>query len=357
MKKILLFAIPLFILAACGGGSKKVRNFAETFVNYVNEDQMDSIKVIYPTANFDSIAPISADSISVSEIGSGVYRVNFSANKWIDVKAGEYGMTIVESRGIASFPEKKYEIAVNTGMVSDTTNDVRTQELLNDSTYFEWLKRNYSNGGNVIQIKAGKIKFFTKPSWGEASQGSVTITLSNLSDSPISGNDYYITYMTRESNGLTDNGRRDYNKANKHNGIDLEPKGSCSITLSKMETYKFFDFEVKPAEGKESVLNYEFKPSGNEYQEYLKEQAESANTNYDWLSTREVTPKDLENKTPEQLRIMRNWIYARHGYIFKSPDLTEYFSKFSWYNPTSKNVTSQLNKIELANIQAIQAYE
>ena len=356
MKKILLFAIPLFILAACGGDSKKVRNLAETFVNYVNENQMDSIKAIYPTANFDSIAPISADSISVSEIGSGLYRVNFSANKWIDVKAGEYGMTIVESRGIASFPEDKYEIAVNTGMVSATTTDVRTQELLNDSAYFEWVKRNMKQ---PISLEKGKIsKKYGVDLQGRPCEGAVermTCIVTNNTPNPISGKDYDITYAYSYWT-CSDGSSPDGHTTGKKGGVDLAPGESANINIAIMD-YGLKNVAVKYNVPVEQLYNGLNPYSGNEYQEYLKEQAESANTNYDWLSTREVTPKDLENKTPEQLRIMRNWIYARHGYIFKSPDLTEYFSKFSWYNPTSKNVTSQLNKIELANIQAIQAYE
>ena len=35
----------------------------------------------------------------------------------------------------------------------------------------------------------------------------------------------------------------------------------------------------------------------------------------------------------DQYRYLRNLIYARHGYIFKSADLNEYFSKFNWYKP------------------------
>lgn len=35
----------------------------------------------------------------------------------------------------------------------------------------------------------------------------------------------------------------------------------------------------------------------------------------------------------KQLRIARNTIFARHGMIFKSPDLQEYFSHESWYKP------------------------
>lgn len=37
--------------------------------------------------------------------------------------------------------------------------------------------------------------------------------------------------------------------------------------------------------------------------------------------------------TKEELRLLRNTIYAQHGYAFNSSDLNEYFSQFSWYMP------------------------
>ena len=78
---------------------------------------------------------------------------------------------------------------------------------------------------------------------------------------------------------------------------------------------------------------------------------------YDWLSTRLATPGDLYGLDSEELRIMRNYIFARHGYIFKSPELTDYFSHYSWYYPRYTNVTHDLNKIELQNIEFIKKYE
>ncbi len=52
--------------------------------------------------------------------------------------------------------------------------------------------------------------------------------------------------------------------------------------------------------------------------------------------------------SPAQLRIARNEIYARHGYIFASADLTEHFSQFGWYRPTAANVA--LSPVEQQNV-------
>jgi hypothetical protein len=54
---------------------------------------------------------------------------------------------------------------------------------------------------------------------------------------------------------------------------------------------------------------------------------------------------------------MRNEIFAAHGYIFKSADLRDYFSKTKWYNPKFPDVTDKLTDIEKHNIQLILKYE
>lgn len=75
-----------------------------------------------------------------------------------------------------------------------------------------------------------------------------------------------------------------------------------------------------------------------------------------WLSTYELKPRDLYDFSKYQLRILRNAIFAMHGYVFQSDDLYDYFSNFSGYDPYTKNVTG-LNRIENANISLIKKFE
>lgn len=61
-----------------------------------------------------------------------------------------------------------------------------------------------------------------------------------------------------------------------------------------------------------------------------------------------------------QLRIIRNEIYAYHGYYFNSQDLFSYFSQKKWYKPYEKNVdliSTKLSEIEIYNIELIQNIE
>ena len=62
-----------------------------------------------------------------------------------------------------------------------------------------------------------------------------------------------------------------------------------------------------------------------------------------------------------QLEILRNGIYARHGYIFKGDDLRAYFSKKDWYKPLYNIDTyvfdNFFNDYEKKNVGSIKNYE
>ena len=57
------------------------------------------------------------------------------------------------------------------------------------------------------------------------------------------------------------------------------------------------------------------------------------------------------------LRIMRNEILARQGYVFKSKDLQDYFKQFSWYHPLQGSDYQQPSWLEMLNLQLIQGEE
>jgi len=59
----------------------------------------------------------------------------------------------------------------------------------------------------------------------------------------------------------------------------------------------------------------------------------------------------------EQLRLLRNMVFARHGLRFNSNDLIEFFTQFSWYNPILTNVDNYLTETDRRNISFIQAFE
>ncbi len=63
---------------------------------------------------------------------------------------------------------------------------------------------------------------------------------------------------------------------------------------------------------------------------------------------------ELQKLSKQELKIMRNEIFARYGYTFKKGGAMEkYFSKQSWYSPRVTSVDSYLTAIEKKNIENI----
>lgn len=59
----------------------------------------------------------------------------------------------------------------------------------------------------------------------------------------------------------------------------------------------------------------------------------------------------------EDLQYMRNEIYARHGYKFKSAKWQERFAQEPWYKATQDNVDALLSPLEKKNVQFLLRYE
>ena len=74
-------------------------------------------------------------------------------------------------------------------------------------------------------------------------------------------------------------------------------------------------------------------------------------------SLRLLKEDDLNNLQKEELRQMRNEIYARHGYAFKVREVQHFFDGQPWYMPISLDVRKSLTSIEKSNEIAIKSYE
>ena len=72
---------------------------------------------------------------------------------------------------------------------------------------------------------------------------------------------------------------------------------------------------------------------------------------------RVLTASELSGYSKRELKLMRNEIFARHGYIFKTEDMKKYFSSKQWYEPKYNDVNSMLTDIEQQNIGTIKQLE
>ena len=70
-----------------------------------------------------------------------------------------------------------------------------------------------------------------------------------------------------------------------------------------------------------------------------------------------LTNEEIKRLSVEDRDILRNEIFADHGYKFKTEKWINYFENKDWYHPRFDNVDNLLTAIEKANIDNISKYK
>jgi hypothetical protein len=79
---------------------------------------------------------------------------------------------------------------------------------------------------------------------------------------------------------------------------------------------------------------------------------------YAIASIQQLDPHELMKMSSQELKIMRNEIFARYGYQFQEGgEMNQYFRKQNWYKAQHKNVNQFLTALEKRNIELIQTEE
>lgn len=73
--------------------------------------------------------------------------------------------------------------------------------------------------------------------------------------------------------------------------------------------------------------------------------------------SRKLKKSDLAGMTAQQLSYAKNEIYARHGRVFKSSELQDYFNQKDWYEKNDDFKDEDLSKKEAENTEFIAAYQ
>ncbi|WP_165823902.1 YARHG domain-containing protein [Pseudochryseolinea flava] len=78
---------------------------------------------------------------------------------------------------------------------------------------------------------------------------------------------------------------------------------------------------------------------------------------FEIASQRVLEESDVYDLALEELALMRNEIYARHGYSFKDKEMRAYFDTTAWYVPMGIDIRDNLTDVEVQNIDLIYVYE
>jgi hypothetical protein len=78
---------------------------------------------------------------------------------------------------------------------------------------------------------------------------------------------------------------------------------------------------------------------------------------HDSISNKPITRALLEGLFLEDVRKMRDEIYARHGKVFKDQWTQKYFASFDWYKANPNFTDASLSAVEKGNLAVIAGYE
>lgn len=147
---------------------------------------------------------------------------------------------------------------------------------------------------------------------------------------------------------------------NELSGIWIANDKTLSVVERKYKLKKR-KFEYKPEFNVRISEDYNYKIALSASQEEEGGDLEAVNPKVVHklnASLYELTNEELENLNKGELEIIRNLIYARHGYSFKNRKMRYFFdSQIDWYIPVSTDVRKELTSVELKNIDLIKRYE
>jgi hypothetical protein len=75
------------------------------------------------------------------------------------------------------------------------------------------------------------------------------------------------------------------------------------------------------------------------------------------LATEAITEEMLDGMFIEDLRVLRNELFARRGRVFKDPELQKYFASQEWYTPDPEFKDDMLGPLEIKNLAVIKQAE
>lgn len=73
-------------------------------------------------------------------------------------------------------------------------------------------------------------------------------------------------------------------------------------------------------------------------------------------SKQKLTEKELKNLRKLDLEIIKNSVFARHGYSFKKDTYRNFFEQTDWYIPVSNNVDNDLSPMEKENVALLNRF-
>lgn len=276
-----MFLLLSFVLVSCDKTKGKVEEKAKQFVESVNGKDVATIYDMYPNAKSATNMEL-PDKISTTEIevvkdtATGNYIANLQNprdQRLIFKPINENTFKIVDSYGLFQLDEMYSDMAVKTGVPLKKLSDQKLKELFSeDGKYLEFIKEKFSH--------LSKLNLYYYDGVYNCSYNVVEVTqnIENIGDFAVKGSDYNVIFRFIDKRDISAPSTKCMD------GVDLAPGESFTYTFnvdgysSAAYEHEFtwsVSFEQKGGDSFKDLMK-KAKFTGNEYTEFLKEEANSA---------------------------------------------------------------------------------
>jgi hypothetical protein len=182
---------------------------------------------------------------------------------------------------------------------------------------------------------------------GSFGQTKINVFIASIEGSEISGHSVCAGNFRAISGEIKEKSKDVYTAEMKEPG-DNKYDGKFQFTIDKNNKIlegSWTPFDTKATSSKKYSLSkkvFKYNPNAGNYPEG---------------STKLLDEEYVSNFRTEDLKMMRNEIYARHGYSFKNKEIRKIFDQYDWYFPVCVDVRDYLTDTEVKNIDLIYKYE
>lgn len=263
----LLFAVLCLIgMAACNSEDPKAEatSFANRFASYVAQNQLDSIRAVYPdAAECDSFAlAFVADSLNVeADTQPDTYKVNIGNGvDFMIVKDKDGKWSVTSSHGLVAFNADDLAFAKSVGQYKEGLTDVQLARRMGVKEFKEGLVHSFVKELQS-KVKTGYINRDIHFPEFMADEGIGAVTVTNATGKAIDGNDYVITLFADGQHG---------SGYYREKGKTIPANGSTNVRFTYAGNSYVTGASLSFVIPDQQLFVKYFEAKGNEFNEYLK---------------------------------------------------------------------------------------
>lgn len=329
----------------------RVKDFVTNFITAAEKNDTSTLFKMYPNLKGCSCSiqtNYNLDSLIIEEQENG-YLVKIGSGKDLII-IGKDEFFIKDSHGVYIHDPLKLKIGYATGWVVNGMSDNEMSDRFKEKGFLDYLinKFHAQIKSKLVVRVASSVESSSYP------MRDYMVEVTNRSSSDIAGEQYVVRchfYRIQEQ---------------KFHGKDIKAGETVSFIYSAYPLEGHPTAELIIEKPTEKDLFEKFSANGDEYDNYKNSynpdiQKDSKITSLiTKLFNERISEDELVGLSKEELSILRNSLYAKHGYIFKKQDLIDFFTKEEWY----KEVTSDMNvaysnftETDIDNLKLIQQVE